>query len=190
MAYFLPAFLKVKWAICVMRSLRIQIVSFSNYPQSQCCAGGFVEPWQRGIFLLVTLLPLLTPECSVWPLHCLSCPGWSVGCDRSTAPWFIVRHGWALCIYCTIQHGTTALLKKYVVKHVKGRTLLQASTKQNETQYSEKGNYSEATYESCRWTQYVVEWLTRKHSRWPPNNTWTIWYQKTGGIILVNVAVL
>lgn len=61
-------------------------------------------------------------------------------------------------IYCTVQHGTTtALFKECVVKRVIERTLLQASTKQNETQYSEKGNYSETTYESCRWTQYVVE---------------------------------
>lgn len=93
-------------------------------------------------------------------------------------------------IYCAIQHGTTAPFKKYMVKHVLERTLWWASTKQNEMHYSEKGNYSGTTYESCRWTQYVVEWLTRKHSRWPPNSTWTIWYSKTWGIVLINVAVL
>lgn len=170
-----------------MRSLRIQIVSFSSYSQSQCCAGGFVEPRQRGKCLLVTLLTLLTPECSVWPLHCLFCPGWSMALLLGL---LFVTGELSACIYRTIQHGATALFKECVVKRVIGRTLLQASAKQNETQYSEKGNYSETTYESCRWTQYVVEWLTRKHSRWPPNSTWTIWYRKTGRIILVNVAVL
>lgn len=97
-----------------------------------------------------------------------------------------------LCIhnYSAIQRGTTAPFKECTVKCVLERTLLQASTKQNEMHYSEKGNYSKTTYESCRWTQYVVEWLTRKHSRWPPNSTWTIWHNKTWGIVLINVAVL
>lgn len=94
-----------------------------------------------------------------------------------------------ICICCAIQHGTTAPFKKYMVKHVLERTLSQASTKQTEMHHSEKGNYSEITYKSCRWMQYVVEWLTRKHSRWPPNSTWTIWYNKTWGIVLINVAV-
>lgn len=93
-----------------------------------------------------------------------------------------------LCV--RIYYAFLLHLLKSMLKHVLERTLSQASTKQNERHYSEKGNYSETTYESCRWTQYVVEWLTRKHSRWPPNSTWTIWYSKTWGIILINVAVL
>lgn len=42
----------------------IQIVSASNHPESQYCAGGFLECWRRGRCLLLTLL---TPECSVRP---------------------------------------------------------------------------------------------------------------------------
>lgn len=49
----------------------IQIVSASNYPKSQYCAVGFVEHWQRGRCLLLTLL---TPECSVRPSHWLLLP--------------------------------------------------------------------------------------------------------------------
>lgn len=59
----------------------IQIVSASNYLKSQYCAEGFVERWQRGRRLLLTLL---TPECSVRPSHC---PGWSLWCDHSTVIW-------------------------------------------------------------------------------------------------------
>lgn len=102
---------------------------------------------------------------------------------------FYIRAALCTCINPAIQHSPTAAFKKCLVKHVLERTLSQASTKQNEMHY-EKGNYSETTYESCRWTQYAVEWLTRKHSRWPPSSTWTIWYSKTWGIVLINVAVL
>lgn len=265
----------------------IQIVSASNRPESQYCARGFVECWQRGRCLLLTLL---TPECSVRPSLWLLLPRWEhvvwsqhgVICLQNnimfTAPashesclyhrfqefwrcsdimneeyfvkdssggteleqdflncgrvakrilcisgtvemlrWSQVQGGGnqgeqcalfnsklvtpilfflsiagVLCIRicCTIQHGIAMPLKKYMVKRVLERTLSQASKKQNETHYFEKGNYSETTYENCRWTQYVVEWLTRKHSRWPPNSAWTIWYSKTWATVLINVAVL
>lgn len=49
----------------------IQIVSASNYPETQYCAGGFVEHWRRGRCLLLTQL---TPECSVRPSHWLLLP--------------------------------------------------------------------------------------------------------------------